>query len=335
MKRITTMLLVAIVIALGVYIIHTSLPEDKKNLQEEVVENNIEPATNHEQKIITEIRSLSAKREKNNLPVLKKHLESESPLVRHAAAKAIIDTAGMEEIDSLLPILKDPDSSVRAGTIQFLGQLKDERLIPHLTEVLENDSKDSVRLIAVEALRTINTSTCVPPLLTATRDNSLAVRKHAHQALLSVTHAKIETTENDFDAPDKLHSKWNNWYQAKQLDLYLSHEGIKQLEKQDDSEAASLLILIAGKTGLPDKTLAPAAVSALCRMTCPEAKKSFSGMLEDSPNEPVCLAAINAVVAAKKTEYKPLLQKLSETSDLSPAIRQKLLWSLQQLQDNE
>jgi len=167
MKMTTIILLIAIVIALGVYIFCTSLSEDKESPQEEITENNKEPATNSEQEIMTEIRSLGAKQEKGNLPVLKKHLENKSPLVRHAAAKAIIDTTGMEEMDSLLPILHDPDPSVRAGTIQFLGHLKDERLIPNLAEVLENDSKDSVRLIAVEALRTINTPSCVPPLITA------------------------------------------------------------------------------------------------------------------------------------------------------------------------
>jgi len=331
MKTITTILLIAIVIALGVYIIYTSLLGDKKNLQEEITENNIEPATNSEQEIIDKIRLLGAKREKDNLPILKKHLENESPLVRHAAAKAIIDTAGMEAIDSLLPIIHDPDPSVRAGTIQFLGQLKDPRLIPHLAEVIKTDQKDSVRLIAVEALRTINTPSCIPSLITATKDDSLAVRKHAHQALLSVSKTKIEATEEDFNDPEKLFDKWSNWYLNDQLEKYLSHEGIKQLEKQDTSEAAVWLQLIAWKTDLPDKTLVPGAVSALCRMTCPEAKKSFAGMLEVSTNETVCLAAINAVVAAKKKEDIPALRKLSETPDISPTIRQKLLWSLHQL----
>ena len=83
MKTITTILLIAIVIALGVHILHISISGYKEKLQEEVVQNDVEPTTNAEQEIMTEIRSLGAKRDSDNLPVLKKHLHDDLLINRH------------------------------------------------------------------------------------------------------------------------------------------------------------------------------------------------------------------------------------------------------------
>jgi len=70
MKTTIIILLIAIVIVLGAYIIYTFLSEDKENLQDVVVENNMKSATNSESEIMNQICSLGTKREKGNFPIL-------------------------------------------------------------------------------------------------------------------------------------------------------------------------------------------------------------------------------------------------------------------------
>ena len=185
-RAIYTLVLIVVVI-LGGYLAWTLMPEEVTEPEEEVIQDNstpAEPVTAQELEAMQEIQRLAARKSKEDIPAFKQHLNDESPHVRHAAAKAIIDVGGRDELPALLKVLKDPDHGVRAGIIQFLAQWRDRRMVPHLGEVLRNDEVAGVRVMAVHALREINDESCIPVLIDALNDRMSLVRKKAHEALM-------------------------------------------------------------------------------------------------------------------------------------------------------
>ena len=124
MKTALTVVLAVLVISLAAYIVWQILPEGHGKRQSPTAEPRITPAlpaTAREQETIQEIQHLASKKNKSAIPKFKEYMKDESPLVRHAASKAIYDVGGKEELPALIETLKDPDRSVRAGMLRNLG----------------------------------------------------------------------------------------------------------------------------------------------------------------------------------------------------------------------
>jgi hypothetical protein len=341
MKTTVTVILAVVAVALGGYFVWTLVPQEKSNLDtENVLPDNalVKPATAREQETTQEIQRLAARKRDEDIPTFKKHLKDESPCVRHAAAKAIIDVGGRDELPTLVEVLKDTDRSVRAGILQFLSKWRDPRLIPHLAELLKTDKEVSVRLLTVDALSRIDDESRIPVLIDALKDKRFVIRKKAHEALQAATSAKVDVDEKTLeDDPEKAHSQWSQWWEQEQVKKFYSHTGVKQLEQRNDADSVKLLVKIAFSQGaMPNsEAVEAAAVASLCRMTCPEAEGSFKKILVDTANEPLCLAAINAIVACKKKDYLSTLKKLATNGKSPEVIRQKSTWAIRHLESSE
>lgn len=338
MKIVLTLILAIVVVALATYLVWEILPLSSKTPKISKPEITPEtPVTAQALKVRQKIHSLAARKQRSDIPEFKKHLKDKSPMVRLAAAKAIYDVGGKEELHALVEVLKDPDRSVRAGILQFLGQWRDPRLIPHLAELLRTDKEISVRLLALDALSKINDESRIPALIAALRDDRFIIRKKAHEALRAITSEKVDLDDKVLkDKPEEAYSKWHGWWQGEQVERHFSHTGVKQLEKRNDAESVDLLVKIPNTEGIkPDsKSVKAAAVVSLCRMTCPEAKEAFERILVDTSKEPLNLAAINAVVACKRKEYLPNLKELSKSAK-SVVIREKAAWAIDHLKRTE
>jgi HEAT repeat protein len=283
-----------------------------------------------------EIHRLAAKRRKSDIPKFKEHLQDEFPMIRLAAAKAIYNIAGKEELPTLMTLFQDSDKSVRAAVIQLVGEWRDSRAVTGLTEVLKTDVEESVRLMAIDALGKIQDTSAVPVLIEALKDKSGVLRAKANRALETITFHKLKLGKNaPNDQPEEVYSKWLSWWESEQLKKYFSLMGVKQLEEQNNAEAVKLLVKIANlpKTETGSETVRVAAVASLCRMTCPEAREYFEKILVDTANESLCIAAINAIVACKKKDHLSVLKRLAD-SVKSEVIRQKATWGIKQLEGN-
>jgi HEAT repeat protein len=277
-----------------------------------------------------EIYRRAAEKDKSAVAQLLAQLKDESPMVRLAAARAILQLGGDEYIPTLISLFKDPDKSLRAAVIQILGERRDPRIVSGLGEALKSDQELSVRLVALDAMRKIGDESCVPALIEALRDSQIVIRSQAHSALQAITAQKFEFDAKVLkDNPEQVYAKWNDWWEDKQVKENFSFSGVGKLSQRGDAPAVRTLVRIAysSESGAQAETVKASAVASLCRMTSPEASESFKAMLADDSNERLCLAAINAVVANKKEEFLPDLQRLSKKSK-SEVVRAKSSWAI-------
>jgi HEAT repeat protein len=96
-----------------------------------------------------------------SLPALK----DSSPIVRAAAAKAILSLPPSEVVLALTPLVTDKDEFVRQETAYALGKTHYKAAVPALGEVLLNDKRDGVRAAAAVALGDIADDSAVPVLI--------------------------------------------------------------------------------------------------------------------------------------------------------------------------
>ncbi len=96
-----------------------------------------------------------------SLPALK----DSSPIVRAAAAKAILALPASEVVLALTPLLTDKDEFVRQETAYALGKTHYRSAVPALGEVLLTDKRDGVRAAAAVALGDIADDSAVPVLI--------------------------------------------------------------------------------------------------------------------------------------------------------------------------
>jgi hypothetical protein len=86
-------------------------------------------------------------------------------------------------VEALLKALGDKDPEVREEAVYSLVDIRDERVIVHLTQVLLNDTDEEVRESAAEALGDLRDKRGIAPLVEALRDKDTGVRESAVDAL--------------------------------------------------------------------------------------------------------------------------------------------------------
>ena len=94
-------------------------------------------------------------------------------------------------LESLVKALEDEDPEVREDAVDLLAELKDERAIVHLTEVLLNDKEEDVRESAAEAMGELGDERAIDPLIQALGDKDAGVRESAVDALAEVGGKKV------------------------------------------------------------------------------------------------------------------------------------------------
>ncbi len=85
------------------------------------------------------------------------------------AAESLLRIDSDQTIDLILPLLADPESTVRWATCGMLHDFGDQRVIPWLVPVLLNDPEADVRLMAAYALSAIGDHSALPALRQASQ----------------------------------------------------------------------------------------------------------------------------------------------------------------------
>ena len=190
MKRSLTISLVVVILAVAAYIIFSEYELVKRKPREGVGKPKPAVSRTKESEALKkreEIYRRAGEKDKSAVAQLLTQLKDESPMVRLAAARAILQLGGDEYVPTLVNLFKDPDKSVRAAVIQLLGERRDPRTVPGLGEALKSDQEMSVRLVALDAMRKIGDESCVPALIDALRDSQIVIRSQAQDALKAVT----------------------------------------------------------------------------------------------------------------------------------------------------
>jgi HEAT repeat protein len=117
--------------------------------------------------------------------------------VRKAVVEALGRTRDAGLVDTLVPLLKDPDHDVREVTCEALGRIKAASAVTHLVLTLI-DSQTSVRQLAASALRDIDLEwerfpeahAALPQLKEALNDREYWVRQAAREAIQRIEPAR-------------------------------------------------------------------------------------------------------------------------------------------------
>ena len=118
MKKAITILFVVILVAAAAYLIffESGVVRQSPNKQEPTAT----PAEDEKaQEKRQEIYHLAARKQKSDIPKFKASLSDSSPMVRLAAARAICEIGGVEQLPEIVKLFKDPDRSVRAAVMQL------------------------------------------------------------------------------------------------------------------------------------------------------------------------------------------------------------------------
>jgi HEAT repeat protein len=335
-KKSLTIAAVGVIIAVAAYIVFSQYELVKRKPRESAGKPKPGISETKESAALKkreEIYRRAAEKDKSAVAQLLTQLKDDSPMVRLAAARAILQLGGDEHIPTLVSLFKDPDKSVRAAVIQILGERRDPRIVPNLGEALKSDQELSVRLVALDAMRKIGDESCVPALIEALKDSQIVIRSQAQDALKAITFQKFEFDAKVLkDSPEQVYAKWNDWWEEKQVKENFSFVGVGKLRERNNGAAARILARIAhtSATGVEAANVKATAVASLCRMNCPEAAESFKAILTNHTDESLCLAAINAVVANKRKEFLPDVQRMSKNSK-SEVIRVKSSWAVAEL----
>src|SRR5690349_22661670 len=91
-------------------------------------------------------------------------LNDEIPVVRVAAAHAILSLPGAEAANLLLPLLKEKDEFVRREVTFAIGESRSRSATTMLIDLLLHDKKPSVRAAAAVALGKIGDASALPSL---------------------------------------------------------------------------------------------------------------------------------------------------------------------------
>ncbi|MCE9535271.1 MAG: HEAT repeat domain-containing protein [Nitrospirae bacterium] len=116
-------------------------------------------------------------------------LDDERPEMRRMAAESLGKIGDRGSIDSILPLVQDPDEAVRQASVTAMGRLKPtatNTIVALLAQALE-DPVESVRQAAIVAIGEIEPGPrLLEPIVGLLRSSDAATRKAAVRALLQI-----------------------------------------------------------------------------------------------------------------------------------------------------
>ncbi len=117
------------------------------------------------------------------IETLLRALDDPLPVIRTAAAQELGKNKVKQAVDKLIQLLeKDQNPLVRDNVAFALGEIGDNRAVPHLIKALK-DSDEWVRKSAAKALSFLDGTPAADDLITLLQDISPAVRKTAARTL--------------------------------------------------------------------------------------------------------------------------------------------------------
>lgn len=112
-------------------------------------------------------------------PLIEK-LSTEDPLVRYLIIEALIK---IDERDMLIDALENKDHKVRSGICEVLGNIKEEKALPLLLNILKDDNNDDVKESAAMAISNIGSSDTIEPLMALLYDRNSKTVVYSIEAL--------------------------------------------------------------------------------------------------------------------------------------------------------
>jgi len=106
--------------------------------------------------------------------------------VRMAAARALGEVRDSRALSKLVATLSDDNWRVRELVVWALSEMKDERAVTALCNVLLSDARVEVRRGAAEALGEIRSSEALPSLKQALNDSEQRVKAKASWAISEI-----------------------------------------------------------------------------------------------------------------------------------------------------
>ncbi|MHB9133182.1 MAG: HEAT repeat domain-containing protein [Armatimonadota bacterium] len=116
-------------------------------------------------------------------PLARAAIIDEDWSVRDAAVQALGSIGGLQVVDTLIDALQDPEEFVRVTAANQLGALQYPQAVDALAHAILTDENDSVKASAIDALKEIESSRAVEPLIAALSDENPDVRAAAAGAL--------------------------------------------------------------------------------------------------------------------------------------------------------
>jgi len=113
------------------------------------------------------------------VPVIISVLEEKKMTMRYNAARALGKIGDNKAVPALIKLLKDSEWEVRFFTAEALGKTKDKEAVKPLANVVLSDSKEKVRLAAIEALDKIGDTSEYRAVISALSDSAPDVRSYA------------------------------------------------------------------------------------------------------------------------------------------------------------
>lgn len=138
------------------------------------------------------------------LELYRKYVTDPSPAVRASAARGLGMHGSPADVPLIVPLMKDPERSVRLDAVKALQRLHNPVAIGPLIEALDatKEPEIDVRAAAANALGQYPDGKVLQALIGALADDSLLVTHNAHEALRTLT-------GND-DLPDD-RKAWVKW----------------------------------------------------------------------------------------------------------------------------
>ncbi|MEQ8221754.1 MAG: HEAT repeat domain-containing protein [Candidatus Eremiobacterota bacterium] len=126
---------------------------------------------------IKSILSLRGNNKDDAINALLEQLKDKDPLVRSTAV-CVIGESGKESVSAgLIPLLKDPDWSVRGNTLDALKKIKAPASLESVIELVKNQNEyTDIRLKGLETMETIDNSKLSPLLPELLQDKEKKIR---------------------------------------------------------------------------------------------------------------------------------------------------------------
>jgi len=222
------------------------------------------------------IQCLPFLEDKRAFETIVKALEGDTPRVRAAAAYAL---GQLEEKDAILYLkkaLQDKDPWVRYFASKSAGEKKDPEVLEILSQMVQNDPANQVRISAVEAIGNIGSANAVSILARFIGDDNFDIARTAINALGKVNH------------PDAITYLLSSVHSS---DRAIRVETIKALGNRGGKEAIEVLKWVASSD--KNEEIAAEAIESLCHIGSREAIAALIELTSDKSKRNICVAKLS------------------------------------------
>lgn len=200
-------------------------------------------------------------------------------------------------VDELVSLLQNADPEKRLDAVQALGKTGQPSILPHLGDVLEQDSDVLVRRFSIGALKGLNKVEAIPYFWKATQDSDANIRNLAEQAV-------IESLGESAQSEEK-------------LELARVQEIITQIGQHIITQLLNQTLLNSSN----DPNLRRLAAIALGRFSQGTAIETLGRALIEDGTELVRQAAATALGDTKQEGAVPFLEKALRKGDTEGVVK--------------